>query len=89
MMASFDAASFSLLASLAFCGSIFVFIALLPALLEIKKPRDAGPRVVTEKANISETNQVPSLEENENVCANQNVMRRLRDIISILPDLEE
>lgn len=77
-------------AMLVFGVFAFIFIMLLPALLELKKPRDAGPRKILENTIVPLTQtQIIMLEKGEEkIVLDQPVMKKLVDVISILPNLE-
>ncbi|MEM2105607.1 MAG: hypothetical protein QXV21_03955 [Candidatus Bathyarchaeia archaeon] len=66
----------------------FIFIMLLPALIEIKKPKDAGPRTI-EKSNI-----IPQAKEKllfnleEEHYADQRLTQKVAEILGLLYNLE-
>lgn len=80
----------STLAMLIFGVSAFIFVMLLPALLELKKPKDAGPRKIMEDADIPESlTQMAMLERaEERIEVDQTLLKKIADIISVLPNLE-
>ncbi|MEM3577070.1 MAG: hypothetical protein QXX51_01255 [Candidatus Bathyarchaeia archaeon] len=66
----------------------FVFIMLLPALIEIKKPKDAGPRII-ENSNITpqaKEKQLFNMEEEHHF--DQQLTRKVAGILSFLYNLE-
>jgi hypothetical protein len=80
----------STLAMLIFGASAFIFIMLLPAILELKKPKDAGPRKIMEDADIPRSlTQLAMLERTGGkIELDQTALKKLADIISVLPNLE-
>ena len=77
-----------------FGASTFILIMLLPALLELKKPKDAGPRKIMEE-NIIPSQRFKPFEatflanlEKEISKPNQTIIKRVADIIAFLPNLE-
>lgn len=76
---------------LVFGVSVFIFIMLLPALLELKKPKDAGPRIITDDAVLPKSlSRMVMLEApEEKTDLNKAIMSKLADIIAVLPSLEE
>jgi len=70
---------------------IFMLIMLLPALLELKKPRDAGPRVIMDNVLLvhprtRKTTLMVNLEEEQKF--DQMITKKIADVISVLPNLE-
>jgi hypothetical protein len=68
-----------------------VAIMFLPALYELKNPRDAGPRRIMNDTNvlspeIVKTMLMTNMEEDYNMS--QTVIHKILDIIAILPNLE-
>jgi hypothetical protein len=70
--------------------STFIFIMLLPALLELKKPRDAGPRMIIDDAHFTQpkitTMLIANVEEEQGF--DQVLVKKIADVISVLPNLE-
>jgi len=67
------------------------FIILLPALLELKKPRDAGPRRIMDEApNIPPKIVGPTfiLNLEEEYGLEQKTVEKIIEIIAVLPNLE-
>lgn len=70
---------------------LFILIMLLPALWELKRPKDAGPRVImdnillvrpqTRKATLT-----VNLEAEQKF--DQTLAKKIADVISVLPNLE-
>ncbi len=78
---------------LLFGVSVFIFIVLLPALLELKRPRDAGPRMIMGDAIITwrfqgRGNMLLASIEEEKLGFDQTIVKRIADIIAVLPNLE-
>ena len=76
---------------LVFCTPILVLIMFLPSLLELKKPKDSGPRLIME--NIPEflvhesiTNGLPDIEDEQKLESYH--ISGLEKIIQVLPCLE-
>ncbi|MEM2117811.1 MAG: hypothetical protein QW386_02180 [Candidatus Bathyarchaeia archaeon] len=79
---------------LLFSGVItFITIMLLPALLELKKPKDAGPRIITDDVIIMQylpkekLLPLQSIEE-EKLGLDQAIIKRITEVIAILQNLE-
>ncbi|MEM3622503.1 MAG: hypothetical protein QXR76_01875 [Candidatus Bathyarchaeia archaeon] len=71
--------------------STLIFIMLLPSLLELKKPKDAGPRIIVGYTYDMQTlwkvtMLIPNVE--EEVGFNKMLVNKIADIISVLPNLE-
>jgi len=67
-------------------GSAFMLIMLLPACLELKKPRDAGPRTIMN--NIIAIPQLPTIMEDETIVLDQALRQKIASVIAFLPNLE-
>jgi len=71
--------------------STLIFIMLLPAILELKKPKDAGPRIIIDYAYDMQTLwkvAMPILDVEEEIGFNKMLAKKIVDIISVLPNLE-
>ncbi|MGQ9531076.1 MAG: hypothetical protein ACUVQX_02325 [Candidatus Bathycorpusculaceae bacterium] len=71
--------------------STLIFIMLLPSILELKKPRDAGPRIIIDYAYDIQTlwkNVMPILDVEEEQGFDKMLVNKIIDIISVLPNLE-
>jgi len=73
--------------------SAFILIMLLPAILELKRPRDAGPRIRMDDAVIAQRFQYGEIiplanMEEERFGLDQTIIKRIIDIIAFLPNLE-
>jgi hypothetical protein len=74
--------------ALAFGVVMFVLFMFLPALLELRKPRDAGPRKIMEDTSGDRKLKIASMEETEEIDVDQAIVKRLSNILSALPNLE-
>ncbi|MEM2971180.1 MAG: hypothetical protein QW270_01985 [Candidatus Bathyarchaeia archaeon] len=65
----------------------FLFIMFLPSLIELKKPKDAGPRIIIDYTFDTQPKNVwiTDIEEQE---FDQTSTKKLVDIISFLPNIE-
>ena len=71
--------------------SILIFIMLLPSLIELKKPKDAGPRIIIDYTYDMQTlwkAAMPILNVEEEIGFNKMLANKIADIISVLPNLE-
>ena len=59
---------------------------LLPAFLELKKPRDAGPRIIMD--NIIVIPQLQTIVEEEKFVLDHALFRKIAEILAVLPNLE-
>ena len=72
--------------------STFILIMLLPALLELKRPKDAGPRAIMDNASTvqsqirEKTILIVNVEEEQRF--DQALIKKIADIIAVLPSLE-
>jgi len=64
----------------------FILIMLLPAFLELKKPRDAGPRIIMD--NIVAIPQLKTIVEEEKFVLDHALYRKIAEILAVLPNLE-
>jgi len=69
----------------------FIFITLLPALLELKRPKDAGPRLIINdvpvlQPQMRESILIVNVEEDHRF--DQTLVKKIADIIAVLPNLE-
>jgi hypothetical protein len=80
-------------AILLFGVSVCIFVMLLPALLELKKPKDAGPRRIMDDITINQHSQrrgmipLASIEE-EKFRLDQTLVKKIAEVIAFLPNLE-
>ncbi|MEM3770003.1 MAG: hypothetical protein QXG76_02300 [Candidatus Bathyarchaeia archaeon] len=63
----------------------FIIIMLLPAIMELKKPKDAGPKIL-ESGEQHGINLLVNME--SDVKFDWTTIRRVAEIIAILPNLE-
>ena len=66
---------------------IFIVIMLLPTIIELKKPKDAGPRIL-ENYNAQFTINLVMNMENDNIVFDPAIVKKVAEIIAILPSLE-
>ena len=67
----------------------FILVMFLPAFLELRKPKDAGPRRIEENVVWSKYHvQLASMERSEDTEAELAVIRKVANILSALPNLE-
>lgn len=66
--------------------SIFILIMLLPVLLELKKPKDAGPRIIMD--NIIAIPQLQPIIGEENLILDQTLHPKIAEILAVLPNIE-
>ena len=72
---------------LIFGVSIFFFIMLLPALLELKKPKDSGPRLIMNDTPVMQPGILIANVEEDHIF-DQTFVEKIADIIAVLPNLE-
>jgi len=71
--------------------STLIFIMLLPAILELKKPKDAGPRIIIDYAFDMQTlwkEVMPVLDVEEERILDKMIVKKIVEVISVLPNLE-
>lgn len=72
--------------------STFIFIMLLPAILELKRPKDAGPRIIEKFGTVQYHPTEASIPlvniEEEQYKLNKKIVRRIVEIMAILPNME-
>jgi len=75
---------------LIFGVSTFIFIMLLPALLELKRPKDAGPRMIMDHSVVVQPDIRSMLMVNveEERGFDQILVEKIADVIAVLPNLE-
>ena len=69
----------------------FIFMMILPALLELKKPKDAGPRTIMDsipigQSLVGETTLIVNMEDDYEF--DELLMKKVVDVIAVLPNLE-
>jgi hypothetical protein len=74
--------------ALAFGVVMFVLFMFLPALLELRRPRDAGPRKIVEDVSPGRKLEIASMEETEKIEVDQAIVKKISNILSALPNLE-
>jgi hypothetical protein len=70
--------------------STFIFIMFLPALFELKKHKDAGPRLIMNDAPIMQTKMKAVLIVNveEEYGFDQMLVKKMADVMAVLPNIE-
>jgi len=70
--------------------STFIFIMFLPALFELKKHKDAGPRLIMNDAPVMQTKMKAVLIVNveEGFGFDQMLVKKMADVMAILPNIE-
>lgn len=73
--------------------SAFIFIMLLPAILELKRPSDAGPRIIIDDGIIAQPFRSQAIIPLTNIDdgkfgLDQAIVKRIIDVIAFLPNLE-
>jgi len=75
--------------ALAFGVVIFILLMFLPALVELRKPRDAGPRKIMDDVIIGESQmKIASIEKSEEIEIDQALVKKMANVLSVLPNLE-
>ena len=70
--------------------STFIFIMFLPALFELKKHKDAGPRLIMNDAPVMQTKMKAVLIVNveEEYGFDQMLVKKMADVMAVLPNIE-
>ena len=70
--------------------STFIFIMLLPALLELKRPKDAGPRIIVDDAHFTQLKirSMPIVNVEEEQGFDRILIKRIADVMAVLPNIE-
>ena len=73
-----------------FCGVvIFILVMFLPAFLELRRPKDSGPRRIDENVLLSKYPvELAPLERGEETKPDLAVLNKIANILSVLPNLE-
>jgi hypothetical protein len=71
----------------------FIIVMLMPALFELKKPKDAGPRIILEDTLylkiLNASPNIPLLDaDDEKVELNQEIIEKMAKVLAVLPRLE-
>ncbi|MEM3703971.1 MAG: hypothetical protein QXX79_06120 [Candidatus Bathyarchaeia archaeon] len=70
----------------------FIIVMLLPAIIELKRPKDPGPRIILEKtpylANFQPMLGLPPLEAYETIKIDPESIGRLAKVLAALPVLD-
>ena len=74
---------------LAFGAVSFILMMFLPALIELKRPKDAGPRrILGEDVKLGQYRTLPLGMIEEETAVAQTLVKKLADVIVILPNIE-
>ena len=89
MLMSPDTTPVMMFAALASGVLVFILVLFLPALFELRNPKDSGPRKIMDEAldAVSQMNMV-SLERGEEKQVDQALVKKVASVLSVLPDLE-
>lgn len=71
--------------------SILILIMLLPSIIELKKPRDAGPRIIIDRVydiQMLWKETVPILDVEGERILDKMLIKKIVEVISVLPNLE-
>lgn len=72
--------------------SILILIMLLPALLELKKPKDSGPRIILDDVPVLQRLQIRTMVQianmEEELGLDYVAVKKIANAIAILPNLE-
>ena len=67
----------------------FILVMFLPAFIELRKPKDAGPRRIEENVvSRKYAVQLAAIERSEEFEADLVIMKKVASILSVLPNLE-
>jgi len=66
----------------------FIFIMLLPALIEVKKPKDAGPRIIENSNIVPQINEKPLFNMDDEQHFDKKLTQKVAEILSLLHNLE-
>jgi len=80
--------TFERFVALTFGVIVFILLMFLPAMLELKKPRDAGPRRILDELVGWRSLEASSLENAEDVEIDPAVKRKMAEVMSVLLDLD-
>lgn len=68
---------------------IFILVMFLPAFLELRRPKDSGPRRIEENVVPSKYPvELASLERSEEIKPDLAVIKKIANILSALPNME-
>lgn len=70
---------------------IFIIFMLLPAIIELKNPKDPGPRIIKDSAVVDDLNmKVHLIEDNmeKELKFDELIVKKVSEILAVLPSLE-
>ena len=89
MLMSLDTTPVMMFVALASGVVVFVLVMFLPALFELKNPKDSGPRKIMDDAlDAVSQMKIVSLERGEEIQVDQALVKKMASVLSVLPDLE-
>jgi hypothetical protein len=89
MLMSLDTTPVMMFVALASGVVVFVLVMFLPALFELKNPKDSGPRKIMDDAlDAVSQMKIVSLERGEETQVDQALVKKMASVLSVLPDLE-
>jgi hypothetical protein len=89
MLMSLDTTPVMMFVALASGVVVFVLVMFLPALFELKNPKDSGPRKIMDDAlDAVSQMKIVSLERGEEIEVDQALVKKMASVLSVLPDLE-
>ncbi|MGB9676421.1 MAG: hypothetical protein ACPL0C_04465 [Candidatus Bathyarchaeales archaeon] len=66
----------------------FIFIMLLPALIEVKRPKDAGPRIIENSGIATQINEKPLFNMDDEQHFDEKLTQKVAEILNLLNNLE-
>ena len=89
MLMSPDTTPVMMFVALASGVVVFILVMFLPALFELRNPKDSGPRKILEEAlDAVSQMKILSLEKSEEILPDQTLVKKIANVLSVLPDLE-
>jgi hypothetical protein len=89
MLMSLDTTPVMMFVALASGVVVFVLVMFLPALFELKNPKDSGPRKIMDDAlDAVSQMKIVSLERGEEIQVDQALVKKMASVLSVLQDLE-
>jgi len=68
---------------------VFILVMFLPALFELRNPKDSGPRKIMDGASEALSQmKISSLERGEETQVDRALVKKIASVLSVLPDLE-
>jgi hypothetical protein len=89
MLMSADTTPLMMFIALVSGVAVFILILFLPALFELRNPKDSGPRKMIDGALETVSHmEIASLERGEETQVDEVLVRKVASLLSALPDLE-